>query len=119
MSWCASSIFYVKEKGEIHSGIGVCFYFGGTMNNLNPIVKVNLGTIAKVQEFVKTVSKFRGNFDLISGNYMVDAKSILGIFSLNYRDDIDLRIIDAHNEMDEVMEALRPFMTTERVELTA
>lgn len=89
------------------------------MNNLNPIVKVNLGTIAKVQEFVKTVSKFRGNFDLISGNYMVDAKSILGIFSLNYRDDIDLRIIDAHNEMDEVMEALRPFMTNERVELTA
>ena len=85
------------------------------MSNLNPIVKVNLGTANRVQEFVQTVSRFNGNFDLISGSYMVDAKSILGIFSLNYKEDIDLRIIDAHGEMEEVMEALRPFLAAEMV----
>ena len=89
------------------------------MSNLNPIVKVNLGTAKRVQEFVNTVSKFQGHFDMMSGNYMVDAKSILGIFSMNYKEDIDLRIIDANGELAEVMKALRPFLAEEKVAQTA
>ncbi len=75
----------------------------------NPIVKIHLGTEDKVREFVSTVSRFEGHFDLISGHYMVDAKSLLGIFSLNYKQDVNLRIIDAIDNMEDVLTALRPF----------
>jgi phosphotransferase system HPr-like phosphotransfer protein len=78
--------------------------------NENPVVKVNLGTMDKVKDFVRTLSTFEGHFDLISGHYMVDAKSILGIFSMNYKDDVDLRIIDANDDMKDVMTALQPFL---------
>ena len=81
----------------------------------NPIVKINLGTEEKVRDFCRTVSRFEGHFDLISGSYMVDAKSLLGIFSLNYKEDVNLRIIDAIDNMEEVLSALRPYMASGKV----
>lgn len=76
----------------------------------NPIVRVNLGSMDRVKAFVETLSNFDGHFDLISGHYMVDAKSILGVFSMNYKDTIDLRIIESSEEMPKIMEALEPYL---------
>ncbi len=42
-----------------------------------------LNSITDVKDFVNTVSKYDFDVDLTSGRYVVDAKSIMGIFSLN------------------------------------
>ena len=46
-------------------------------------VKVSLNTVDKVKSFVNTVNQLDSDFDLISGRYVIDAKSIMGIFSLD------------------------------------
>lgn len=47
------------------------------------IGKINLENIRDVNNFVNFVSEYSTNFYLISGRYIVDAKSIMGIFSLD------------------------------------
>lgn len=46
-------------------------------------VTINLGSIDKVKSFVNDITKFDSDFDLVSGRYVIDAKSIMGIFSLD------------------------------------
>ena len=46
-------------------------------------VKIRLSTIAEVRDFVNLVAAYDGDVDLISGRYVVDGKSIMGIFSLD------------------------------------
>ena len=45
--------------------------------------KISLNSIDKVKAFVNEISKFDCDFDLVSGRYVIDAKSIMGIFSLD------------------------------------
>lgn len=56
---------------------------------------VNLGTINDVKRFVTVVSQCDYDVDLISGRYAVDAKSIMGIFSLDLSKPIKL---EAHTD---------------------
>ena len=72
-------------------------------------VKISLNSIDKVKAFVNEVTKFDAEFDLISGRYVIDAKSIMGIFSLDLSKPIDLNI---HNEeqVDNILTALEPFI---------
>ena len=46
---------------------------------------ITLDTVEKVKEFSNLINKFDGEFDLISDNYIIDAKSIMGIFSLDLK----------------------------------
>ena len=46
-------------------------------------MKVSLNTIEKVKDFVKQVQNIDASVDLVSGRYVIDAKSIMGIFSLD------------------------------------
>lgn len=48
-------------------------------------VNIKLPTIEAVQDFVEAVSIFDEDISLSSGRYIVDAKSIMGIFSLDLR----------------------------------
>ncbi len=57
------------------------------MNNKATIM---LSTINDVKDFVNTVSRCDFDVDLVSGRYAVDAKSIMGIFSLDLSKPIDL-----------------------------
>ena len=57
-------------------------------------IKVYLDTIDKVKGFVNVVSVCDGDFDLSSGRYTVDAKSIMGIFSLDLSKNLTLNIHD-------------------------
>jgi phosphocarrier protein HPr len=59
-------------------------------------VKISLNSIDKVKAFVNEVTKYDAEFDLVSGRYVIDAKSIMGIFSLDLSKPIDLNI---HSEM--------------------
>ena len=71
-------------------------------------VTINLGSIDKVKSFVNNITKFDNDFDLVSGRYVIDAKSIMGIFSLDLSKPIDLNI---HNEdnLDEILEVLKKY----------
>ncbi|MBE7028942.1 MAG: HPr family phosphocarrier protein [Ruminococcaceae bacterium] len=54
--------------------------------------KVLLNSIVDVKKFVNTVSKYDFDIDLVSDRYVVDAKSIMGIFSLDLSKEIKLNI---------------------------
>ena len=72
-------------------------------------VKISLNSIDKVKSFVNDITKFDYDFDLVSGRYVIDAKSIMGIFSLDLSKPIDLNI-HAEGSTDEVMTALKPYI---------
>ena len=69
---------------------------------------IKLNSIDKVKEFVRIITNFDNDFDLRSGRYTVDAKSILGIFSLDLSKPIELDVYGKEN-LEEVMAALKPF----------
>ncbi len=71
-------------------------------------VQINLNSIDKVKAFVHSVNTFNTEFDLVSGRFVIDAKSIMGIFSLDLSKPINLTI---YNDDDaEIMESLKPFL---------
>jgi len=72
-------------------------------------VKIQLNSIDKVKSFVNDVSKFDSDFDLVSGRYVIDAKSIMGIFSLDLSKVIDLNI-HSESELDTILETLKPYI---------
>ena len=74
-------------------------------------VQISLNSIDKVKSFVNAISQFDFDFDLVSGRYVIDAKSIMGIFSLDLSKPIDLNI---HSESDEgpVLEAIKPYIVS-------
>ncbi|MCL2604033.1 MAG: HPr family phosphocarrier protein [Defluviitaleaceae bacterium] len=57
-------------------------------------ITVLLDTVEKVKNLVAILSPIEGEFDLISDRYVVDAKSIMGIFSLNISKPLRLDIHD-------------------------
>ena len=72
-------------------------------------VKISLNSIDKVKAFVNTIARYDEDFDLVSGRYVIDAKSIMGIFSLDLSKPIDLSI-HAEDNLDEILETLKPYM---------
>lgn len=72
-------------------------------------VKISLNSIDKVKSFTNDLLHFDSDFDLVSGRYVVDAKSIMGIFSLDLTKPIDLNI---HNEekVEEILKTLKPYI---------
>ena len=72
-------------------------------------IQISLNSIDKVKSFVNDITKFYYDFDLVSGRYVIDAKSIMGIFSLDLSRPIDLNI-HAEENVDEVLETLKPYM---------
>ena len=71
-------------------------------------VKISLNSIDKVKAFVNEVTKYDAEFDLVSGRYVIDAKSIMGIFSLDLSKPITL---DAHtDDADAFLAEIKPFI---------
>ena len=84
------------------------------MNNFKEVitmktVQISLNSIDKVKSFVNDITKFDYDFDLVSRRYVIDAKSIMGIFSLDLSKPIDLNI-HAEENVDDVLETLKPYM---------
>ena len=72
-------------------------------------VKISLNSIDKVKSFVNEITKYDYDFDLVSGRYVIDAKSIMGIFSLDLSKPIDLNI-HADDNVEEILEMLKPYL---------
>ena len=72
-------------------------------------VKISLNSIDKVKSFVNDITNVDYDIDLVSGRYVIDAKSIMGIFSLDLSKPIDLNI-HADDNVEEIMEMLKPYL---------
>lgn len=70
-------------------------------------VSIKLDMAESVKKFVNVTSKFDYDMTLKSGRYVVDPKSILGIFSLDLGEPITLEIMD--ESCSDLLEALKPF----------
>ena len=71
-------------------------------------LQISLNSIDKVKSFVNDITRFENDFDLVSGRYVIDAKSIMGIFSLDLSKPIDLNI-HAEENIDVILEALKQY----------
>lgn len=65
---------------------------------------IMLNTINDVKEFVNIVMRYDFEIDLVSGRYAIDAKSIMGIFSLDLSKPMrmDIHTIEAGKLIDEI-----------------
>ena len=72
-------------------------------------VQISLNPIDKVKSFVNEITKYDNDFDLVSGRYVIDAKSIMGIFSLDLSKPIDLNI-HADSNLDDILAALDSYI---------
>ena len=70
-------------------------------------VTVSLASINDVKSFVNIVSKYDFDVDLISGRYVVDAKAIMGIFSLDLSKPIDVEVMT--DDCDSFIDEIKPF----------
>jgi len=70
-------------------------------------VFVSLNSIDKVKRFESDICKMDGEFELISGKYIVDAKSMMGIFSLDLSKPVQLNI---HQETEAKMSVLAKYI---------
>lgn len=68
---------------------------------------IRLSTISEVRDFVDTVAKYDGDIDLESGRYVVDGKSIMGIFSLDLLSPI--KVIAYTEDADKLFADLAKF----------
>ena len=73
-------------------------------------VQISLNSIDKVKSFVNDITKFDYDFDLISGRYVIDAKSIMGIFSLDLSKPINLNIHAEGSTLDSIMAIVQPYV---------
>ena len=75
---------------------------------------IRLATIADVRDFVNIVASFDGDIDLISGRYVVDGKSIMGIFSLDLLSPIKLTArAEDEKAIDGLLEKIAKFIIAE------
>lgn len=71
-------------------------------------MNILLSTINDVKVFVNTVSKYDFDVDLVSGRYAIDAKSIMGIFSLDLSKPIKMQVYS--DDCDTFMAEIKPFI---------
>ncbi|MBR0092569.1 MAG: HPr family phosphocarrier protein [Lachnospiraceae bacterium] len=74
-------------------------------------VQISLNSIDRVKAFVNDLSRYESDFDLVSGRYVIDAKSIMGIFSLDLSKPILLNI-HAEEDVDRILETLAPYIVS-------
>ena len=71
-------------------------------------VTLKLSQAEEIKEFVNMVNRYSYEMDLRAGRHVVDAKSLLGIFSLDLSKPISLEVYA--DECDDLMEDIRRFM---------
>ena len=72
-------------------------------------IYVSLGTIESVKNFVTKITEFEEDFDLIQGKYVIDAKSVLGIFSIDLSKPVLLRINAEGDRLEQIKKAVKEF----------
>lgn len=73
-------------------------------------VSILLDSVEKVQRFVSTISKYSCGFDIESGHTCVDAKSLMGLFSLDISCPLHLTINDDGAQIEDIFRDIQEFM---------
>ena len=71
-------------------------------------VTIRLNLTKNLNQFISIVNRFPYEMDLRSGRNVRDAKSVLGILSLNLKQPLSLEI--HHDNCDQLLEELSPFI---------
>jgi len=75
-------------------------------------VYVYFSAVMEVKRFVESISPLDGDFDLIDGMYVVDARSLMGIFGMNLTKPVQLRV---HKDSEKAMQAIESFIVDKPV----
>lgn len=70
---------------------------------------LNLNEVVKIQKLVSSASIQNYDIDVISGRYIIDAKSIMGIFSLDLSKPIDILIHVDEAEAKDFLDVIKDF----------
>lgn len=74
------------------------------------ILDVVLNTIEKVKKFTDITNKFNCEVDVLQGKYIVDGRSIMGVFSLDLTKTVIVEIeSDDEKEIDRFLETMKEF----------
>lgn len=73
-------------------------------------VQIRLENIDKVKNFVSAVSEFNEELDIIRERYVINAKSILGIFSLDLSKPLHFRVHAGEERAEEILEAVKEYI---------
>lgn len=73
-------------------------------------VKVMLDSIEKIKEFNRKICKFECDFDLEQGRYYIDAKSMLGILSLDLSSPLQLHFTTTSEEEKTILEVIKEYI---------
>ncbi|MBN1623650.1 MAG: HPr family phosphocarrier protein [Clostridia bacterium] len=68
---------------------------------------IKFNSISEVKDFVDIVAGFNYDIDLVSGRYVIDAKSIMGIFSLDLNKPI--KLVAYSENVDALKEAVSQY----------
>lgn len=70
-------------------------------------IRVKFNNVDEVSKFVRIVSKYDGDFDLYCGSYCVDAKSILGIMTMDLRSSLWMTSNCEQSDKEKLMRELK------------
>lgn len=73
-------------------------------------VKIKLDSINDVKQFVQSLTKYDEEFEIVSKKYVVDAKSILGIFSVDLSQPVLLRIHAEEERKERILEEIQEYL---------
>lgn len=71
-------------------------------------VSIRLASTEQVQSFVKTLTALSGDFELISGKHILDARSLMGLFTLDLSNPVVLKV---YQDSPENLGAIAPFLS--------
>ncbi len=77
---------------------------------MNRTYTILLDSINKVKDFANMINRYQCDADLASGRYTIDAKSIMGIFSLDLQNPLTLTVYEG-SDIDDLEKALTPFLS--------
>ena len=72
--------------------------------------EVLLNSIDKVRNFVRSLSRYRSRIDMCNGTDVIDARSILGLFSFDLSEPITL-MIEESEETSDILSAISEYRT--------
>lgn len=73
-------------------------------------VNIKLDSIEKIKEFNRIVCRFECDFDLEQGRYYIDAKSMLGILSLDLSAVLQLHFTTSEEQVKTILEAIKDYI---------
>ena len=74
-------------------------------------VTIQLFSISDIKQFVNTANLYDFDIDMTSGRYVIDAKSIMGLFSLDLNKPIQVEIHS--DDYEDFLKSIEPFLVQE------